>query len=549
MKNFKVGIKLTVGFLIVSILTMIVGYVGIKNMGQINNEADNMYNKELLGLSYIKDSNINLVYQGRAIRNYLLAQSTPGIEPLPYLNAVMKFRESFAEKLKLAKPLFSTEEGKNRLAELDKAFTVYIETQDKIIRLAQEEEKTGLNQQNRQSVAYVMSDARAAADKVDEIMDSLATIKEQNAFSASEVTTDLYVSSKSIMISIIIISVIIGTIIGYLITRGITVPLQQAVLLAEQIADGNLTSQLQVTGKDETAQVLMSMKSMLERFAQVVKDIRGSAESLASASEEVSATAQSISQATSEQAASVEETSASIEQMTASINQSAENSKTTEEIALNAAKDANEGGQAVGQTVSAMKSIADKISIIDDIAYQTNLLALNAAIEAARAGEHGKGFAVVATEVRKLAERSQVAAQEIGEVAKNSVSLAEKAGSLLDEMVPNINKTSELIQEISAASEEQSSGASQVNTAMSQLNQITQQNASASEELAATSEEMSGQAEQLQQMVGFFRVSEDQANLDKKVAKPTNKSAQKPKIMDKIKSAIPTIDEGQYVKF
>ena len=191
--------------------------------------------------------------------------------------------------------------------------------------------------------------------------------------------------------------------------------------------------------------------------------------------------------------------------MSASITQNTENARVTDGMASKASKEANEGGAAVKATVAAMKSIAGKIGIIDDIAYQTNLLALNAAIEAARAGEHGKGFAVVAAEVRKLAERSQVAAQEIGEVASSSVELAEKAGSLLDEIVPSIAKTSDLVQEITAASEEQASGVSQINTAMSQLNQSTQQNASSSEELAATAEEMSGQAEQLQQLMSFFR--------------------------------------------
>ena len=193
--------------------------------------------------------------------------------------------------------------------------------------------------------------------------------------------------------------------------------------------------------------------------------------------------------------------------MNTSIIQNTDNAQVTDGMAGNAAKQAVEGGAAVKDTVDAMKSIAEKIGIIDDIAYQTNLLALNAAIEAARAGEHGKGFAVVAAEVRKLAERSQVAAQEIGEVAKSSVALAERAGSLLDEIVPGIAKTSDLVQEIAAASEEQSSGVGQINTAMSQLNQITQQNASASEELAATAEEMSGQAEQLQQLMGFFTLA------------------------------------------
>ncbi len=240
-------------------------------------------------------------------------------------------------------------------------------------------------------------------------------------------------------------------------------------------------------------------------LTHIMRDVRNVADTLSSASAQVSATAQTLSQASSEQAAGVEETSASIEEMTASISQNTENAKVTDGMASKAAKEATEGGEAVKSTVAAMKQIAKKIGIIDDIAYQTNLLALNAAIEAARAGEHGKGFAVVAAEVRKLAERSQVAAQEIGTVATNSVELAEKAGALLDAMVPNIRKTSELVQEIAAASEEQSSGVNQINSAVSQLSQTTQQNAASSEELAATAEEMSGQAEQLQQLMALFR--------------------------------------------
>ncbi|WP_313333425.1 methyl-accepting chemotaxis protein, partial [Pseudomonas oryzihabitans] len=251
-----------------------------------------------------------------------------------------------------------------------------------------------------------------------------------------------------------------------------------------------------------------------QRLSQIISDVRSASDGLASASEEISATAQSISQASTEQAASVEETSASVEQMSASIAQNTENAKVTDGMAGKANREANEGGQAVRDTLVAMKTIAAKISIIDDIAYQTNLLALNAAIEAARAGEHGKGFAVVASEVRKLAERSQVAAQEISNVAQGSVALAERAGSLLDEMVPSISKTSDLVQEITAASEEQSSGVEQINSAMLQLSQVTQQNASASEELAATAEEMSSQAELLQQLMEFFTLNSTLAGQD-----------------------------------
>jgi methyl-accepting chemotaxis protein len=297
--------------------------------------------------------------------------------------------------------------------------------------------------------------------------------------------------------------------IGLMVSRSITRPLAQAVAAAETVGRGDLTVSIAVDSRDETGQLLGALKATVERLRDTIGQVKSAAENLSSASAQVSSTSQSMSQAATEQAASVEETSASIEQMTASISQNTENAKVTDAKAAKAAKEAQEGGDAVGQTVEAMKRIAERISIIDDIAYQTNLLALNAAIEAARAGEHGKGFAVVATEVRKLAEKSQVAAQEIGDTAKSSVQLAERAGSLLNEIVPGIAKTSDLVQEISAASQEQATGVTQVNSAVGQISKATQQNAAASEELAATAEEMNGQAEQLQQLMGIFRLSLD----------------------------------------
>ncbi|MFI3158597.1 MAG: methyl-accepting chemotaxis protein [Methylococcaceae bacterium] len=283
---------------------------------------------------------------------------------------------------------------------------------------------------------------------------------------------------------------------------------EDTIQVAQALEQGDLTRTVTRDYQGAFDQVKQSLNNTVAKLSQVISEVNGAATNIASASEEVSATAQSMSQATSEQVASVEETSASVEQMSASINQNTENAKVTDGMAAQASTEAVQGGEAVKETVNAMKSIAGKIGIIDDIAYQTNLLALNAAIEAARAGEHGRGFAVVAAEVRKLAERSQIAAQEIGELASSSVEMAESAGKLLDTIVPSIKKTSDLVQEITAASEEQSAGVSQINTAMDQLNQITQQNASSSEELAATSEEMSGQAAQLQDLMAFFTVTD-----------------------------------------
>ena len=288
----------------------------------------------------------------------------------------------------------------------------------------------------------------------------------------------------------------------------VVAPIQDVQRVMGAMEQGDMTQTISKQYQGDFATLKEAINNTIAKLSETIAQIITAADALSNASGQVSATAQSLSQSSSEQAASVEETTASLEQMTASVSQNTENAKVTDSMASKAAKEAGEGGDAVGKTVDAMKSIADKIGIIDDIAYQTNLLALNAAIEAARAGEHGKGFAVVAAEVRKLAERSQVAAQEIGTLAGSSVKMAERAGNLLTEIVPSIQKTSDLVQEIASASQEQSTGVAQINTAMGQLNKATQQNASASEELAATAEELGGQAGQLQQLMEFFAVDE-----------------------------------------
>lgn len=295
-----------------------------------------------------------------------------------------------------------------------------------------------------------------------------------------------------------------------------------------QVADGYLDIDIHLKEGDQDS-LLACVENMRKQLADIIGDVRSSADALSSASEEVNATAQSLAKGASVQAASVEETSASMEQMSASISQNSENAKITDGMAQSAARDASAGGEAVMSTVEAMQKIAERISVIDDIAYQTNLLALNAAIEAGRAGEHGRGFAVVASEVRKLAERSQVASQEIGALALETVKRAESAGNMLNNMVPAIRKTADLVQEIAAASSEQNAGVTQINGAIGQVSQTLQQNASASEELSSTSEEMSTQAIRLQESMTYFKLRTHVASKSNKGA-PSKSTSSRPPI-------------------
>jgi methyl-accepting chemotaxis protein len=327
--------------------------------------------------------------------------------------------------------------------------------------------------------------------------------KEGSAKAASALS-----AASAILIGGLVIALIISLVVAFFLTVGITRPVMQGVAFAKRMAEGDFTTLLEIDQKDEIGVLARALNDMVAHLRAVVADVRSATDNVAAGSEELSASSETLSQGATEQAAAIEEVSSSMEEMASNIKQNADNAVQTEKIALQAAKDAQEGGVAVGKAVTAMKNIAEKIGIIEEIARQTNLLALNAAIEAARAGEHGKGFAVVAAEVRKLAERSGNAAGEISELSSSTVTVSEKAGEMLMKLVPDIQRTAELVQEIAAATGEQNAGADQINKAIQQLDQVIQQNASASEEMASTSEELSSQAQQLQQTMSFFRVDE-----------------------------------------
>ncbi|MDP9939769.1 methyl-accepting chemotaxis protein [Ectopseudomonas alcaliphila] len=542
-RNLKIGVRLIAGFTLVVILTVAIGGLGIRNLAEVSHLSDRMYENDMLGISALQEANTQLIIAGRALRAALLASDEVARDTAA--NRAFKALSDTKALIEQSKNSFLTAEGKAYVDRLDDPLNDYAVLLEQVLRSYMASGALAA-----ETVASAqMPELSQRGEIIDNLLSEVVGHKRERARDANQQITDIYLSSRTQMIVLILIAAALGFAIGIFITRSISRPLNRAMGVANSLAEGDLTVTVEADSRDETGRLLASMQHMTERLRTVMADVRSAADSLSSASEEVSATSQSLSQAATEQAASVEETTASVEQMSASIAQNTESAQITDGIAGKAANDAVQGGQAVRDMVQAMKQIADKIGIIDDIAYQTNLLALNAAIEAARAGDHGKGFAVVAAEVRKLAERSQVAAQEIGGVASNSVHLAEQAGALLDQIVPNIQKTSDLVQEITAASQEQSTGAGQINIAMGQMNQITQQNASASEELAATAEEMNAQASQLQELISYFRLGTSSA------AKAPRRDERGPNNVRELrrnserKTPAASADEGQFVNF
>ena len=339
-------------------------------------------------------------------------------------------------------------------------------------------------------------------------------------------TESAYESTRMMLLGLVAAALVISVGMALWMALSISKGLAGALGVANSIANGDLTKDVVISGRDEITDLQRAFQQMVEKLREVVGQVTSAAENMSSGSQELSASAEQLSQGSTEQASSTEEASSSMEEMAANVKQNAENAQTTEKMAAQSAKDAEASGEAVGKAVEAMQTIAQKINIVQEIARQTDLLALNAAVEAARAGEHGKGFAVVASEVRKLAERSQAAAAEIGTLSVDTVKVAQEAGSMLAKLVPDIKKTAELVEEITAACREQDVGSTQINQAIQQLDKVTQQNAAASEEVSATSEELAAQAEQLQTTIAFFKTDGSAAATDRAVGQLRAKAKQ-----------------------
>jgi methyl-accepting chemotaxis protein len=500
MRKIRIGTRLALGTSILTIFLVGVGWLGIRGMGEMDALNDHITKELWVKARAAQSLADGAMEMSRAADEMLLARA-PG--------AAGEAEARFHERRRGAEQALASVEA---LASDDAARVATAEGKRLLADAGARHEKTAqlLRSGDRDGAIRAMEqELDPMLDRLEKLCDEITTSAARQVDDAASAQDEAYRETRAITGWIMALAVALTIACAIPLLRSITVPLGEAVTVAERIAGGDLRATFASTGHDELGKLQTAMTAMAEKLARIIGEVRAGADALAGASAQVSATAQTLSQGTGEQAASVEETTSSLEEMSASITQNAESSRQTEAMAKDGARNAEESGRAVAETVGAMKSIADRISIIEEIAYQTNLLALNAAIEAARAGEHGKGFAVVATEVRKLAERAQKAAKEIGALAGTSVKVAERSGQLIVELVPAIRKTADLVQEVAAASTEQSAGVGQVSKAMATVDQVTQRNASAAEELSSTAEEMSSQAEALQQLMGFFLVSDD----------------------------------------
>ncbi|MBB4372520.1 methyl-accepting chemotaxis protein [Bradyrhizobium sp. cir1] len=533
--RFTVKAKLASAFGVVILLSMIAGAVGYMKLADMVGTTEVLVARagRMEKAAELKEGVLFLV---RAEKNSILAASDAEYDQ--FVADLAKNREAIA-KSKDEIYAAASEGGKKLMEGFNAALAKLNTYQDETVRLAKTDKPKALDRSMRDG-RKVVADVLDAADAY------IKNVKKNMAEQAEQAKQDGS-RAELLLMSLVIASLLIAAVAATWIAMNISRALAQAVGLADAVAIGDLSRKIESSSNDEIGDLIKSLNAMtvnlnataalaneiaqgnlmveakplsdkdtlglalermVEKLRQIVSEALTAAQNVSAGSQELSASAEQLSQGATEQASSAEEASSSMEEMASNVKQNADNANQTEKIAAQSAKDAEASGAAVGRAVNAMQTIAEKITIVQEIARQTDLLALNAAVEAARAGEHGKGFAVVASEVRKLAERSQAAAAEIGTLSADTVKVAQEAGAMLAKLVPDIKKTAELVEEITAACREQDVGSAQINQAIQQLDKVGQQNASASEQVSSTSEELASQAEQLQSTIAYFRIEQ-----------------------------------------
>lgn len=516
-KNLKIGIKLSIAFSGLIVMTLIIGIIAFISMNKMKKLQDDIAKitiPSITSLQELEYTHAQLKAMELGLINSNLSEKSLRAS---FYNKEVNIWQKVDKALAVYEPLALTDEEIKTWKQFTKEWQQWKSDHQQIIILEKKKDnllESGISTDDQaikeidKNALDIYDSARQSYDAANTSLEKLAdmNVEEGNGDLKEADTT----SSNGIhfLILILFIIIIFSIIVSVFITRIITIPILQGVDFAKQISHGDMSATIQIDRKDEIGELAIALSEMAGKVKDVIIQLRHGIETILSASLQMSSASQQISQGASEQASSTEEISSSMEQMASNIMQNAENAQHTEKIANTTAQNAEIVASSAKESLTSITDIASKTSIINDIAFQTNILALNAAVEAARAGENGKGFAVVAAEVRKLAERSKIASDEIGALTRSSVKVTEEAKSLMMGIIPNVEKTSKLVQEITAASMEQNSGADQINSAIQQLNTITQQNAAASEEMATSAEELANQANQLKELVAFFNIEE-----------------------------------------
>jgi methyl-accepting chemotaxis protein len=509
--NLKIGVRLAAGFGVVMLLTAALILIMLERLTSID-----AMTKDITQSLWVKAeaaNTINLMTRANARRTMELFITADKQQTADLYRKIDANKKAIDDALAVLDQLVFSEEGKQLVARVKQARTVYVTSFTRVVALLEADKRD-------EAVALMHDETLPALDALQERIAASVALQQKLVQSGGAETAHTIVSARTLMMVLGAAALLLGAAFAYGITRSITRPLRIAVKAAQTVAAGDLTGRIEVRSNDETGALLRALKEMNESLMRIVGEVRGGTDTIVTASNQIASGNLDLSARTEQQASSLEETASSMEQLTSTVRQNADNARQASQLAVSASGIALKGGTVVSQVIDTMnginassRKIADIIGVIDGIAFQTNILALNAAVEAARAGEQGRGFAVVASEVRNLAQRSAAAAKEIKVLITDSVEkvdlgtrLVDQAGATMEEIVESIKHVTDIVSEISAASQEQTAGIEQINQAVGQMDQVTQQNAALVEEAAAAAASLQDQAGNLAQVVSVFRL-------------------------------------------